>query len=103
MPVDLIVMPELSQASTEALSLMTTGHCRALVEAREAHAALVFLNADHFMSEGVLAAVVRRHETGSRAVASIGVRLNKDTFMASVQARGGSRCVPPPRIGVVGA
>ena len=95
MPVDLVVMPELSGSSREALSLMTAGHCRALGEAREAHAALVFLNADHFMSEGALATVVRRHETGSRAAASITVRLNKDTFVASVQARGGSRCVHP--------
>ena len=95
MPVDLMVMPELSDSSTEALARMTAGHCVALAEARDERAALVFLNADHFMSEGALAAVLRRHAAGSRAVASVGVRLNKDTFVAGLEARGGLRSVAP--------
>ena len=95
LPVDLVVMPALSDASTGALLRMTAAHRRALAEAREARAALVFLNADHFMSEGALAAVVRRHEAGSRAIVCAGLRVNRDTFIAALRARGDVRALAP--------
>ena len=88
MPVDLVVMPELSDAAIDALIRTTTGHCRALSDAREAQAGLLFLNADFFLSEGALAAVLRRHAAGARAVVSVGVRLEKDTFVESLAVRG---------------
>jgi hypothetical protein len=88
MPVDLEVMPELSESSVPALHRMTTAHCRALTDARDTRAALVFLNADCFISEGALDAVVRRHSAGSRAVVCTGIRLNRDEFVAALRARG---------------
>lgn len=88
MPVDLEVMPELSRSGVNPFDRMTAAQGRALGHARDAEAALIFLNADHFMSERALAAVVRRHAGGSRAVACTGVRLNRGTFMAQLQTRG---------------
>lgn len=91
MPVDVIAMPELAESAVNPLDRLITAHRLALQDARPSRAVLVFLNADHFMSEGALAAVVRRHAAGSRAVGSTGVRLDKDTFIAALQTRGGVR------------
>ena len=92
-PVDVVAMPELSGVSN-GLGPLIAGHRRALQDAAESCAAVVFLNADHFMSEGALAAVVQRHAEGSRAVVSTGIRLNKETFVADLQMRGGIRSIP---------
>ena len=74
---------------------MNACHRRGAGDANQANAALVFLAADIFMSEGALASVVRRHATGSRAVVCTNLRLNRETFVASLAALGGIRMLPP--------
>ena len=65
--------------------------------------ALLFLCADHFMSEGTLAAAVRRHGAGSRAVVCSGIRVNREAFIARVaRAWRCARCAPS-RTGVARA
>ena len=73
---------------------MTACHRRALTDARESSSALLFLCADHFISEGTFAAVVRRHSAASRAVVCSGIRVNREGFIAALNARGGVRAVP---------
>ena len=93
-PVDIVVMPELSAPSRNRFNRMTACHRRALTDARESRSALIFLMADHFMSEGTFAAAVRRHGAGSRAVVCSGIRVNREAFIAALHARGGVRGVP---------
>ena len=54
-PVDLVVAPELSRVSDDQFVRLTAGHSRALRDAADSGAALIFLAPDHFMSEGTLA------------------------------------------------
>ena len=88
MPVDIVAMPELVEPTASALIRTTAGHCRALADARTAQAGLLFLNADFFLSEGAMAAMVRRHAAGARAVVTMGARVNKETFVANLEMRG---------------
>jgi hypothetical protein len=94
-PVDIVVMPELSASSRSRFGRMTACHRRALMDARESGSAIIPLMADHVMSEGTFAAAVRRHDNGSRAVVCAGIRVNRDEFIAALNARGGVRGVPP--------
>ena len=93
-PVDIVVMPELSAPSRNRFNRITACHRRALTDARESRSALIFLMADYFMSEGTFAAAVRRHGAGSRAVVCSGIRVNREAFIAALHARGGVRGVP---------
>ena len=93
MPVDLVVVPELSATSKSRFTRMTACHRRALADARDAGAAVIFMCADHLISEGTFAAVVRRHDAGSRAVLCTGVWVDRDAFLDALRARGGLRAM----------
>jgi hypothetical protein len=84
MSVDVVVMPELSASAKSPFTRMTAAHRRALVDARASRSAVIVLCADHFISAGTFAAVVRRHAGGCRAVVCTGVRVNRDGFLARV-------------------
>ena len=94
-PVDVVVMPELSASSRSRFGRMTACHRRALIDARESRSALIFLCADHVISEGTFAAAVRRHDAGSRAVMCTGIRVNREAIIAALLARGDVRALPP--------
>lgn len=93
MPVDIVVMPKLSARSKSRFTRMTACHRRALIDARETRSAAIFLCADHLLSEGALATVVRRHDAGSRAVLCTGVWVERDGFLAALRARDGIRAL----------
>ena len=62
-----------------------------------AGAVLLFPSPDYVMSANTFAALVRRHREGYRAVGCIGLRLDKNTFLQSVEASGGLSGAPAPR------
>jgi hypothetical protein len=93
-PVDIVVMRELSSESRNRFNRLTACHRRALTEAAESQAGLIFLMADHLISEGAFAAALRRHAQGSRAVMCSGIRVNREAFVESLETRGGVRAVP---------
>lgn len=95
MPVDVVVVRELSGSSRNKFNREASCHRRAVAEAREPGAALIFVCPDHVMSEGALAAVVRRHAAGSRAVVCTGLRVDREAFLSALYARGGAGGVPP--------
>ncbi len=95
MLVDVVVVRELSALSRNKFTRIRICHRRAIADARESCAALIFLCPDHFMSEGALAAVLRRHEAGSRAVVCSGIRVERAAFLDALHARGGVRGVAP--------
>ncbi len=94
-PVDLVVAPELSRVSDDQFVRLTAGHSQALRNAADSGAAVIFLAPDHFMSEGTLAAAVRRQSGGTRAVVCAGLRVQRETFLAALHARGGVPALPP--------
>ena len=82
-PVDIVIVDELDRRGGAATGndLMVACHQRAVADALEAGAAIIFLSADFVLSSGALAAVVRRHREGSRAVVNTGLRLNRESFV----------------------
>lgn len=95
MPVDLMVVPELSRVSDDQFVRLTAGHSRALRDAAGSGAAVIFLAPDFVMSEGTLAAVVQRRSGGARAVVCAGIRVQREAFLAALHAQGGVRALPP--------
>ena len=95
MTVDIVVMPELSVTGRSRFTRMTACHRRALTDAREAGSAVIFLCADHLLSRGTMAAVVRHHTAGIRAVMCTGVWVERAGFLSALAARGGIREVAP--------
>lgn len=94
-PVDIVVMRELSSESRNRFNRLTACHRRALTEAADSNAGLIFLMADHLISEGAFAAALRRHAGGSRAIMCSGIRVNREEFVTSLESRGGVSAVPP--------
>ena len=94
LPVDIVVEPESATQAPDRFRRMTASHAQALADAARDAAALVFLSPDLVMSEGTLAAVVRRHRAGSRAVVCAGLRVDRDTFVRAADGRGGVRGIP---------
>lgn len=95
-PVDVVAVPEVSRASEDRFVRMTVCHVQALKDAAASGAALIFLSPDLVMSEGALAAVVRRQRSGARVVACSGVRVHREPFIAALQAQGDA-CIMSPR------
>lgn len=87
LPVDIVAVAELS-APGDRFDRMTACHRRALAEARESRAALIFLSPYIVMSTGALAAALRRHAGGSRAVVCSGLRVDRDRFLDRLRAIG---------------
>jgi hypothetical protein len=93
--VDIIAVPQLADASIDPFVRMTACHRQALLDAAAAGAAMIVLSPDIVISEGTLAAVVRRRERGARAIVCSGVRLERDGFLKTLAATGGPRAMPP--------
>ncbi len=74
--------------------MMTACHRRAIAEAAGERAVLIFLSPDIVLSDGTMAALVRRHAAGARAVLSTGLRLSRETFMAALDADASARTLP---------
>jgi hypothetical protein len=89
MPVDIVTVRHLSASAKSRFTRMTACHRRALVDAAQVDAAVIFLCADHFLSEGAFAAVVRRRHAGIRAAVCTGIRVERDSFVGALHARGG--------------
>ena len=104
-PVDIVPVAQLSVAETlpaddrrsksRRYDHLTACHQRAIADANAAGVALVFLSADVFLSTGTLAALVRRHASGARAVVVTGLRMAKESFVAALDELGGARSLAP--------
>jgi hypothetical protein len=92
LPVD-IVDVDLAVAGSR-YGMMTACHRRAITEAAAAQAALMFVGADLVFSENAMAALVRMHAGGARAVLTTGLRLSRESFLAAWH-RQGERALPP--------
>jgi hypothetical protein len=82
-PVDIVVVELLDRQMglADGNDLMIACHEQAFAEAVEADAAMIMLSADFVFSDQALAAVVRRHSEGYRAVVNTGLRLAKEPFV----------------------
>lgn len=82
-PVDIVVVEALDRQRgvAEGHDLMIACHQRAVADVIEANAAIIMLSADFVFSDNALAAVVRRHREGYRAVVNTGLRLAKESFL----------------------
>ena len=93
LPVDVVAVEMAAEDSR--YGLMTACHRRAVTDAAEAQAALIFLAADVVMSKHTMAAVVRMHAGGARAVLTTGLRLSRESFVAAWRDLSGVRALPP--------
>ena len=86
-PVDVVVVDALENdhGAAREYDLMNACHQKAIADALAARAAIVMLSADFVLSESALAAVVRRHGEGYRAVVIANLRLNKESFLRAVE------------------
>ena len=82
-PVDVVAVETLDRlmGTARGHDLMIACHRQAVIDALDAAAAIVVLSADFVFSENALAAVVRRHREGYRAVVNTGLRLAKEPFL----------------------
>ncbi len=83
LPVDIVPIDGSHKrfAAPGSYELMHACQRRALQDAFEAGAAVLFLPANFVFSDGALSAVVRRHREGHRAVVSTALRLNREAFL----------------------
>lgn len=88
--VDIIVIEALDQFADGPFGteLMIACHQRAIADILEDDAAIIMLSADFVLSDNTLAAVVRRHREGYRAVVNTGLRLAAETFVPALKASG---------------
>ena len=86
-PVDIVVVDALDRQKEFAsfYDLQNECHQQAIADILDAHAALIMLSAAIVLSESALAAVVRRHRQGHRAVVETGLRLAKKSFLKSLE------------------
>ena len=98
-PVDLVVVEALDRdfETARGHDLMIACHRRAVADAFDAGAALIFLSADFIFSDGSLAAVVRRHRAGYRAVVNTGLRLAKESILGSIDESAAGGAAPAGR------
>ena len=87
-PVDIVVVEALDRHGDgpHGIELMIACHQKAIADILDANAAIIMLSADVILSDHALAAVVRRHREGYRAVVNTGLRLAKESFLASLEA-----------------
>jgi hypothetical protein len=99
LPVDIVeVDPDAGEAGKPGqirnrYKMMTDCHRRAVAEAANADAALIFLAPDFVLAEGTIETLVRLHAAGSRAVLSANLRLARHQFVAAIA--GGAAALPP--------
>lgn len=98
MPVD-IVEVDLAHAdpggSPNRYKLMTACHRRAVADAAAAGAAIMFMAPDFVLGDGTMAALVRRHRDGARAVLTMNLRLSRESFRAAWRAHEQQRALAP--------
>ena len=82
-PVDIVVVDTLDRSfdTVARYQPMIACHRQAIADILEADAAIIMLSADFIISADALAAVVRRHREGYRAVVNTGLRLAKESFL----------------------
>ena len=87
-PVDILVVESVDRhgAGPHGPELMIACHQKAIADILEAGAAIIMLSADFILSADALAAVVRRHREGYRAVVNTGLRLAKESFLPALAA-----------------
>lgn len=87
-PVDIVVVEALDRHGDgpHGIELMIACHQKAIADILDAGAAIIMLSADFILSDNALAAVVRRHREGYRAVVNTGLRLTKESFLPSLEA-----------------
>ena len=97
--VDIVVIEALDRlhGTARGHDLMIACHRRAVADAFDAGAALIFLSADFIFSDGSLAAVVRRHREGYRAIVNTGFRLAKESFLGSIDESAAGGAAPAGR------
>ncbi len=85
-PVDVVAVEAIDRlmGTAPGHDLMIACHRQAVADALDAGVALIFLSADFIFSDGSLAAVVRLHRAGHRAVVNTGLRLAKESFLRSI-------------------
>jgi hypothetical protein len=88
--VDIVVIDALDRQGEgpSGTELMIACHQHAIADILEADAAIIMLSADFVLSDHTLAAVVRRHREGYRAVVNTGLRLSAESFVPALQASG---------------
>ena len=86
-PVDTVVVDALDQKSgvADGHDLMIACHRRAIADVLDADAAIIMLSADFVFSDNAMAAVVKRHREGYRAVVNTGLRLAKESFLEHIE------------------
>ena len=86
-PVDIIVVDALDQKMgvADGHDLMIACHRRAIADILEADAAIIMLSADFVFSDHAMAAIVKRHREGYRAIVNTGLRLAKESFLEHVR------------------
>ena len=86
-PVDIVVVEALERhtPATRGHALQMACHQKAISDILAADAAIIMLSADFVFSDDALAAVVRRHRDGYRAVVNTGLRLRKEPFLRALQ------------------
>ena len=87
LPVDLVVIDALDRqmGAARGHDLMLACHQRAIADVLDANAAIIMLSADFILSDHALAAVVRRHREGYRAVVNTGLRLSREPFLQHLE------------------
>jgi hypothetical protein len=82
-PVDIIVVDALDRKGgvADGHDLMIACHRRAIEDILANDAAIIMLSADFVFSDNAMAAIVRRHREGYRAVVNTGLRLAKESFL----------------------
>lgn len=74
---------------------MIACHRRAAADAAIEERALIFLAPDFVLAEGTIAALVRIHSGGARAVLTANLRLSREGVVAALAERRGDRALPP--------
>ena len=89
-PVDIVVVDAVDRHGDgpHGTELMIACHQKATADILEAGAAIIMLSADFILSATALAAVVRRHREGYRAVVNTGLRLAKESFVPAIATCG---------------
>ena len=102
LPVDVVGVDVMDEGGTKARTIrnryrmMTACHRRAVSDAAVRRAALIFLAPDFVLAHGTIAALVRIHSSGKRAVLSANLRLARESFVPAFAECSADRA-PAPR------
>ena len=102
MPVD-VVPVDMTEADRHAAAgqrwnthkRMIACHRQSVAEAAAGQRAMIFLTPDIVLAEGTIAALLRMHASGARAVMTTGLRLSRDSFLNALTERNAARALAP--------